>query len=253
MFYKWILGGVGFFIVLAVACVLWYQHELAPYEQEAADAEQLLQQTEKSKKVSNTHSETEQKVDAPVKTAEKPLVEDNTMAETVLRESLIGMNKAKSVNVNVDGRDIVIDTTIHPYMEESPFGFGPYPKIPEGWNGFAIWMTEKNAYDMMPDHFKKNMELMARVTIKLWNEGKRDFTGSTIDRVNGRVYLNMPNTVYIRVVEDVQPDGSVTKRITRKKGYVPSDVDLLNPPSHINVLDYDSSGIDPYEYLNLHK
>ena len=27
---KWVLGGVGFLILLSVACVLWYQHDIAP-------------------------------------------------------------------------------------------------------------------------------------------------------------------------------------------------------------------------------
>ena len=26
---KWVLGGVGFLIVLSVACVWWYQHDIA--------------------------------------------------------------------------------------------------------------------------------------------------------------------------------------------------------------------------------
>ena len=43
---KWVLGGIGFLIVLSVACVLWYQHDIAPYKQKAAEAEQLLRQSE---------------------------------------------------------------------------------------------------------------------------------------------------------------------------------------------------------------
>lgn len=26
---KWVLGGVGFLIVLSVGCVLWYEHDIA--------------------------------------------------------------------------------------------------------------------------------------------------------------------------------------------------------------------------------
>lgn len=245
------LGAIGFLIVLSVACMLWYQYDTAHDRQELLKEEKLLRQQQISQNT-DTDIETEQiPVESATQSTEKVSNQDIASLKTTLRKSLIDMNKPKFVNVNVDGRDIIVDTTVYPYMEESPFGFGPYPKIPAGWNGFAIWMTEKNTYDMMPDQYKKNMELMARVTIKLWNEGRRDFTSSTLDRVNGKVYLNIPNTVYIKVVEDVQTDGSVTKRITRKKGYVPQDVDLLNPPSHITVLDYDSSGIDPYKYLNI--
>ena len=26
---RWVLGGVGFLILLSIACVLWYQHDIA--------------------------------------------------------------------------------------------------------------------------------------------------------------------------------------------------------------------------------
>ena len=26
---KWVLGGIGFLIVLSIACLLWYQHDTA--------------------------------------------------------------------------------------------------------------------------------------------------------------------------------------------------------------------------------
>ncbi len=137
MFNRWILGGVALLILFAVACVLWYQHDTADERRAAAKAEELLRQSEIQK--SDIRSEAEQADDqtsvestAQSQSIGKASDQDKIPSKTTLRESLIDMNKSKSVNVNIDGRDIMIDTSIHPYMEESPFGFGPYPKIPEG-------------------------------------------------------------------------------------------------------------------------
>ncbi|MDE0482911.1 MAG: hypothetical protein OXI67_10060 [Candidatus Poribacteria bacterium] len=63
---KWVLGGVGFLIVLSIACVLWYQHDTAPYRKAAAEAEELLRQSELSK-------ESEKKIET--EPASKPIVE----------------------------------------------------------------------------------------------------------------------------------------------------------------------------------
>ena len=42
---KWVLGGVGFLILLSVACVLWYQHDIADEKKAAAETEKLLRQS----------------------------------------------------------------------------------------------------------------------------------------------------------------------------------------------------------------
>ncbi|MDE0088682.1 MAG: hypothetical protein OXU23_23375 [Candidatus Poribacteria bacterium] len=57
---KWVLGGVGFLIVLSIACVWWYQHDIAPHKKAAAEAEKLLRQSQIAKKISDTDSEAEQ-------------------------------------------------------------------------------------------------------------------------------------------------------------------------------------------------
>ena len=43
---RWFLGGCGFLIAFGIACYFWYQHELAPYRQQAADAQQQLEASE---------------------------------------------------------------------------------------------------------------------------------------------------------------------------------------------------------------
>ncbi len=247
---KWIIGAIVFLIVFAGACVLWYRYDTAPYRQEAAEAAKLLRQREATQKA-DTENAVKRAADAPAESstppAEQPIVDEESIPQNA------DMDNTTQVDIKHEGgtRTITIDKTVHPYMLESPFGFGAYPEIPPGWPGFAIWMTVKEAYDTFPSDTKRDNELMARVTIKAWNEGDRNWTHANMDRLTGKVYLMYPNTVYITVKDHVLEDGTVIQRITRQLGKAPTDVDLLNPPSHITVLDYDSSGIDPYEYLNL--
>ena len=125
----------------------------------------------------------------------------------------------------------------------SPHGFGPYPPIPEG-----APIAEFDETDSV------EMELLLRVAIKKWNEGYR-FVGASI--ANGKVYLNYPNTLYIKWGDPQEdPDGNVFLPIVRTSG--PGDL-VLTPeqmhsgkiPKGVTALDLDSEGLDPYEVLEL--
>ena len=238
---KMILGGIICLLIVASACYLWYNHSIAPYEKEAAKTAKTASEWKKSQKV-NTNNVPEEVTTTPAEstpaTVEKPITEFTD--QNVLK-----------IPAAIGGDILSVSPNAEPHTIESPFGFGRYPKLPPGWHGFPIWMCEKEFYDSIPSDLARNTELLARVTIKLWNEGDRNWTTANFDAKNGKVYPIYPNTVYVTIVDDVSPDGSVTKRISRQLGRVSAGVDLLNPPDHIRVLDFESSGIDPYEYLDL--
>ena len=84
----------------------------------------------------------------------------------------------------------------------SPFGFGPYPEIPEGFPFDNPWdVPTTNA----------TFELMHRVQIKLWNEGKRP-EGMTWEK--GRVYPIYPNIIYVEWDYFETEDGSMERYIS---------------------------------------
>ena len=56
---KWFIGAIALLIIFAGACYLWYQHDTAPYRQEAAESAKLLRQQEATQKADNK-SEVEQ-------------------------------------------------------------------------------------------------------------------------------------------------------------------------------------------------
>lgn len=137
----------------------------------------------------------------------------------------------------------------------SPFGFGPYPEIPIDYPHLSSW-------DQLAGEDDPEWELMARVMIKLWTQGKRA-TAASIE--NGLVYPTFTNTVYIKWDEYEGPNGpvryisSVTGdpaaamqldaiRDSRDRDESLSEDDLS---SHITFIPYDEGGINPYTFFDL--
>ena len=126
----------------------------------------------------------------------------------------------------------------------SPFGFGPYPEIPDGFPFDNPWdVPTTNAA----------FELMHRVQIKLWNEGKHP-EGMAWE--NGRVYPIYPNTIYVTWDYVENDDGTIERYPSQVTSGTLSSSDeaLLDEgivPSGVIVYDHNESGIDPYSYLNL--
>lgn len=126
----------------------------------------------------------------------------------------------------------------------SPYGFGPYPELPEGWPA-DIWPRSS------ADH-----ELMIRVQIKLISQGV-NVIGATMEE--GRVYPTIENTLYIRwdsewgrrYISEMGGDPDAAERldaIIEEKGRDFTEADI---PADITVLSYEEGGIDPYTFLNL--
>ena len=125
----------------------------------------------------------------------------------------------------------------------SPFGFGPYPEVPEDYPSKVTW----NYWDSAQG------ELLVRVLVKLWTEGEQNFRGGGTHK--GKVYPWYYNTIYVKFREYKNADGEIVLRAGTKMSGPRVDWsevdDWLNPPPHIRILDIDSSGIDPYQYLDL--
>ncbi len=240
---KWVLGGVGFLIVLSVACVLWYQHDIAPHRKAAADAEKLLRQSQIAKKISDTDSEAEQAADVSVErttlTTDKPI---NLTTDGEVEDIPSG-DTSTNLTEQVQAKDSTQEVRV------SPHGFGPYPEVPEDYPSTVSWKRDQT---YLPEALRPQSELLSRVLVKLWTSGEKNFRGGSTH--NGKIYPHYHDTVYVRFAEYEGPDGKMVRYAARGKSG-PSvkytDADLLDPPPHLRVLDLDSSGIDPYQYLDL--
>lgn len=141
---------------------------------------------------------------------------------------------------------------------ESIHGFGPYPNIPSDYPRQNIWDELERLDDVAGSELGRSSrghELMHRVLIKLWNQGRKA-EGASIDDSNGRVYPMYNDTVYVSWREDENDDGSVDRYIGRYTCH-PSlrdyrdSVENSTHPSWLKVVRHDEGGIDPYSFLDL--
>ncbi len=233
-FNKWILGGYALVILFGIGCYFWYQHQLAPYKRSSAETAEAARKLEVN--IATSENKEEQISNAIVKPKNVP-IDDNIDISTIDGEVI--------TTVTVNGRVIPVPEV----PKASPFGYGPFPEVPEDFPFCAVWL-QTDYYDLPVDE-QRSSEILDRVLVKLWSEGIRNFKGAKYDQKNGKVYPSYFDTVYITVADRVLPDGTVLPSIIHQVGRAPIGVDLLNPPPNLKVLDYETSGIDPFQYLDL--
>ena len=225
---RWFLGGCGFLIAFGIACYFWYQHELAPYKQQAAEAQQQLEASRKAKDASHTDS---------IITESAHETTDNT--EKVV-EDINDSNSQNVVSIEKTEADVPV----------SPHGFGPYLEIPEGF-GHVTWSRRS-----------RNSELAMRVRIKLFSQGI-DVRGATMEY--GKIYPTIKGILYVKW--DIDNDGEkyICERLStaedgdrlsaiREAKFNRGEDDSLTEadiPSDIKIVPYEEGGIDPYEFLGL--
>ncbi len=211
-----------------------------------------LAQPLKNDKETHTPADTVETSTVDHEHAETPRETDNTQVVVPDTAAL-----PSDDGVPVDPSDVFLSDDFVSEEEEptedvpvSPYGFGPYPEVPNGFPFIPTWLwpeASRQKVEGLMDH-----ELRFRVMIKLWNEGDTRFTGTSINPDTSMVHPSYPNTVYLRYRED----GMGGKTVLVKSGPGVSEEDVAqiidgNTPPGIRILDYDTDGIDPYTYLDL--
>ena len=248
---KWIIRGLGFLILFTTAYVFWIRHDRAvidQFVQEAVDARRQLQQSE-TKRKSDTGSTATTAPESPAEhitpTAEKPITE--TFETTKTPETV----ETKPTQAQAEASAQAAETEDVPV---SPHGFGPYPEVPDDLRSIKrfkpVWEYKKWPNVNLSDR----MELLDRVVIKAWKEGThRDWIG--IGEFNGKFYFNYPNTVHVWF-DERDPGDKDTRYISGMDGMSLTEDQqdqILRGKTllGVRVLDGETGGIDPYEYLNL--
>ena len=250
---KWILGGLGFLVIFAGLCYVWYQHTTAPYREQAAELDERVRQYEKQRTVS-TANRTEQAGDAPADsttpTAEKSI--DETTPVTDKTETTQAQTEAAAQNAG------------KAEVRVSKFGFGPYPEIPPDFPYPDLF--DATTLDNVHDPDDPDYELMYRVRVELWKRGERGVQGMQTSNKTGLFYPAIPGTIYVEWAPRWKIAGlEVGRRIRAMKGSS-DDVKRLHAirhqvgrpllesdiPSDMKVLEM-SEGINPYTFLDLHQ
>lgn len=229
---------IGFLIIIVGGCVLWYEYTTSSYEREAAKTAEYARQLEKNrqvKTVSSTDTETaalQSHADNETLSVDKQRTNVNPVTDKIAPPN--PQNETESPEETAETAEVKV----------SPYGFGPYPEVPED-------MPYRHLYTNWDD-LGPQSELLNRVLIKLWASGEKNFIGGST--YNGEVYPHYNDVVYVRWGEYVKNGKKVRFAATQLSGphvQYNGKMDLLNPPPGLRVLDLESSGIYPYEYLDL--
>ena len=130
-----------------------------------------------------------------------------------------------------------------------------YPEVPEDYPHKVLWQRSEAERAQIPPEQLGELELLGMVMVKLWSEGDRDLAGGVI--TNGTFYPLYSDVAYVEWDQNEAPDGTVYRYVSRvlTGGGNDSDsiMDQLNngeTPAGIRIVDYQSAGIDPYEFLS---
>ena len=220
---KWCIGGIGFLILFCIGCYLWFQHETISYRKQAEESDEILRRWKMSQNKQDS---------VPVKK------QSDTVDNETFQEKRISVSQEMEVNPNIMSKktsEVPLKTPLETdetdTTEEVPvsrFGFGPYPKTPEGMT-FIPWERLPSA----------NHELMRRVRIKLWEDGIRT-DGAVIE--NGLIYPTVRGRVYLQ-------EGGI---LSHPDDNIQVDRGRLPDLSGYDVYSFDD-GIEPYSFLNIER
>lgn len=255
---QWVLGGIICLLLVAGLCYLWYNHSIAPYKQEAADTAEEVRQWEENQKQweenqkagadNVTKDKTSTPAESTTQTSEKPIT------ETISTETEdITVGAPKNVLAEIQHSENTDAATV------SPYGFGPYPEIPEGYPLKASWLYMEEHKEKFNDDFWRIQELMSRVLIKLYNQGDTRFTGASVH--NGLVLPQYSNVAYVYLKEDQTEEwteGGDILEIDSKFSRILGDISEEDKekirngekPPGIEIRSF-SDGINPYTFLGL--
>lgn len=241
-----ILAGFLFFLLVVISSLLYNWHVRRTTKTEFASSDALLQHYENKNETGNTQ-------DANVPTDTETIGERETPMETDSMQPIsddmeaLPIYDASEIDDMMDAflaDDVMLEESTE--VPVSPFGFGPYPQLPEGWSS-SIWPRSS------PEH-----ELMMRVRIKLIAQGI-NVLGARMN--NGLVYPTIKNTVYVewdeeagqRYISNLSGDPEACKHLNAieearvdEDGFSETDI-----PSDIKIVPFEEGGIDPYQFLEL--
>ena len=244
-----ILAGFVFFLLVVGSSLLysWHVHRIT--ESEVAHTRRAVQVLENKNK-----APTEQNVGVPIDieilgtsetaldTDEMQIMSEGADALPVLDTGAVDIADVFLPDDFVSEEEIAADVLV------SPFGFGAYPELPEGWPADTFPA-------LSADH-----ELMPRVRIELLSQGI-DVTGSTME--DGLIYPTIKGIAYVKWKEYERPTGTVryisellatgeagkrlhTMRVEKGKSLTSEDI-----PADIKLVPFEEGGINPYVFLDL--
>lgn len=253
--------GLVFFVLVVGGSLLYSWHVHRTTDAELAKSDALLQQ-HKNKNGPHTAADIIDTSMVDVEQAETPLETDDLQVSD--DTGVLPIDETSEVLDLSDAflrDDFVSEEASAEDVPVSPYGFGPYPEVPDGFpeNFRPVWTWSEEKQQDFSGSFR-NMELIHRVLIKLWNQGERGWRGAHFDEQNGRVYPLYRDRVYVtRWIEVPVEGGKVVPfpagGTSGGSGFRPDIETFVKSggklPGHLQFIDWDTAGYNPYDFLNL--
>ena len=243
-----IIGALFIFCVINGSFSLWFY-----YEKRKLDAEIKALKQRQEKRILEESNVNTVPTDAPDAPEDSLSTEDLSQSSNApegmqyTREQPDDIGDSSDLDVGPSAVELsqvetTEDETVSRFV--SPFGFGPYPALPDGWPP-ETWPC------LSSEH-----ELTARVEIKLISQGRQVY-GAIME--DGLVYPTFKDTVYIRwetegnhtYISDLAGDPAACERLNAIMDERRMDFTAADIPPDIKQVPFDDGGIDPYEFLDL--
>ena len=269
-FNRGILAGLVFVIVAVAGTQLYSWHVRRTCEAETERHDRLLQgfkQKNEGRSAEAVNVQTDTETPGLVGTPDEHT--DTPMSDET--EALLHETENLDIADAFLPDDLVSEEAAAEDVSVSPFGFGPYPEVPEAFIqkvGSPPWLKVgsppwfKGKRHDLPEDTKRSIEVISRVLIKLWKQGDESINSGIRDSTTGLVYPFYDNTIYIRrqIVQrdskDRMPKTMINNIISPPSLMISAeDMQRLqeggDPPGGIRVLDFNTAGIDPSQFLNI--
>ena len=254
--------GLVFFVLVVGGSLLYSWHVHRTTDAEVAETQRKVQPLKNDKEARtaagtvDTSTVDVEHTETTFENDDAQMSDDTNLALTDEASEVLDMADAFLPDDFVSEEEIAEDVPV------SPYGFGPYPEVPSDFPGTPMWEHDLDALGFSEEQ-KKDSELLSRVLIKLWVEhGVGSRLGGYISPDTGLVYPYFEDTIYVRRQVSRNPDG--TEGVVVAEINFPGNMSITSEetekfretgetPSGLQVLQIDTDGIDPYEFLNLQR
>ena len=243
-----ILAGLVFVVVVVAGTQLYSWHVRRTSEAELERHDRLLQELKKQ-----NEARPAQAVNVPTDTETPGFVNTDT-PRSHETEALHTETETLDLTNAFLPDDMVSEEAPAEEVPVSPFGFGQYPEVPDDYP----WGSNE-------PKFWKNLsmdgELLNRVLIKIWTDDPGSISGGSNANINGqlRVYPHYHDAIYLEWADHIGLDGKVKRRyVSGSVSGLPPDISFRiaetgEVPAGIRALNYETDGLDPYNFLDLLK
>ena len=181
--------------LVIVGIHFWSQHEHSKIRHEEAETRRFIEQVERGQTASMTRTEEPDIFSPPQEVTDN--AQDAHRTSTPVPEAIPAPAAAVAVAESLEEEGLAQEeVTLAEPPRMSFFGFGAYPEIPPDYREPDVWERIEELAITDPSRAERQ-ELMARVCIKLWQQGHYA-EGVVYKSKTGLIYPLYPNTAYIK-------------------------------------------------------